>query len=388
MFAWLVTMVLHESPQMVGVAQMAMLIPAMLFMLVGGSLADRFGGRRVALIAHSTALLPPFALLLVLNADALSFNFLIVYALTMGFIEAFVTPARDGLLNQVAEGLVQRTVVKATMIQFAFQLVGFVVAGQADRESAELILGVQIGMLLIGAIALGRIVVETPQRSAVDNPVQDLGRSVVEGFRTVMASEPMRTVALQNMAVGLFFMGSYVVAIPVLVREIYDGSAADLALLNAVNSLGLVLTIFLLLKFGDIKRQGRAMLLSHGAGAIALGAAGLGLGFSAFTACVFAWGAAGGVGMTMARTIMQEQAPENQRGRIMGFFSFSFMGAGPLGAFAIGTMAQWWGPELTIILAASCMFVVVVTVALASKLWFLDASLHTTGSMEEISSNQ
>ena len=39
-FAWLVTMVLHESPKMVGLAQMSLLIPATMFMLIGGSLAE------------------------------------------------------------------------------------------------------------------------------------------------------------------------------------------------------------------------------------------------------------------------------------------------------------------------------------------------------------
>ena len=38
-------------------------------------------------------------------------RFLIVYALLMGLAQAFVTPARDGLLNLVAGNNVQRMVV-------------------------------------------------------------------------------------------------------------------------------------------------------------------------------------------------------------------------------------------------------------------------------------
>jgi len=44
-FAWIVTILLDESAKLVGIAQMAFLLPAMLFTLVGGSLADQFGGR-------------------------------------------------------------------------------------------------------------------------------------------------------------------------------------------------------------------------------------------------------------------------------------------------------------------------------------------------------
>ena len=386
MFAWLVTMVLRESPQMVGVAQMAMLVPALLFMLIGGSLADRYGGQRVVVIAQSIAVLPPLGLLLVLGADSLSFGFMIGYALMMGCAQAFVTPARDALLNQVAEGKIQRTVVKATMIQFVMQMVAFLVAGQADRLGPELVVGVQILALAIGAVALGRIVLEAPSSAVTAvHPVRDLALSVVAGWRTVMRSASMRMVAVQNIAVGMFFMGSYIVTIPLLVRDRYDGSAGDLALLNAANALGLVLTIFLLLRVGDIHRQGRALLLAHGVGAVALGAGGVGLGFPAFTACIFAWGACGGIAMTMARTIMQEQAPDDQRGRVMGFFSFSFMGAGPIGAVLSGFMAERWGPEIALTIAATAMLVVVIVVSLTSKLWSIDTKSHEVLASEVVS---
>src|SRR4030095_175436 len=111
MFSWLVTIVLTESAQKVGVAQMSLLVPATLLLLVGGSLADHFGGRRVAALAqssavlppfflvrvlgalrHSAALLPPFFLIVVLAAQSLTFDAMIVYAVAMGIAQAFVTP--------------------------------------------------------------------------------------------------------------------------------------------------------------------------------------------------------------------------------------------------------------------------------------------------------
>ncbi len=374
LFAWLVTMVLRETPGNVGLAQMAMLAPAMLLMLIGGSVADRFGGKRVAMVSHVLAIVPVLLLIVVLATRRLDFHSMILYALAMGCALAFVTPARDGLLNQVAEGRVQRTVVKATLIQFTVQACGALLAGLAQVVGAVAILGFQATALAVGALAYSRIHVEVPSRAVPAGAVRDLVASVAEGFRTVWRSPSMRAVAGQNIAMGICFMGSYIVTIPLLVREVYAGDALDLALVQAVNGFGLIATILVMLRGEDVQRQGRALLLAHGVGGVFLAAAGLGLGFSTLLACVFLWGGCGGVAMSMSRTIMQVEAPEGQRGRVMAFFSFSFMGAGPLGALACGYLVDWIGPGAALILASAIMAGVAIVFGFKSSLWQLGAA--------------
>ena len=378
MFAWLVTMVLRESPEMVGLAQMALLLPGTLFILVGGSYADRFGGRKVVLIAQSFAVIASAYLLLVVGTGQLTFGLIVGYAVLMGFAQAFVTPARDGLLNSVAGGRLQRTVMLTSIIQFGMQMIGFLIASLTDVAGPEMILVAQALALIFGVVSFSRIRTAEPQR--VEQPVR-LFHSVVEGARTVFSSTSMRLVMIQNVAMALFFMGSYMVTMPLLVREVYDGSAQDLALMNVANSFGLVLTIILLLRLGDIRRQGRALLAAQGVGAIVLGSAGFAPNFALWMLALFAWGTCGGIAMTMSRTIMQEQAPESQRGRVMGFYAFSFMGAGPVGALLCGYLVRIFGPQLALIVAASAMLVVILIVGVLSRLWQLEG--HTTELVSE-----
>ena len=66
----------------------------------------------------------------------------------------------------------------------------------------------------------------------------------------------MRTVMLQNIAMGCFFMGAFIVGFPLVMREVFAGSSADLAVLNALN-FGLVVSILALLKLGFVARAGR-----------------------------------------------------------------------------------------------------------------------------------
>ncbi len=372
-FVWLVTIILRESPDRVGFAQMCFLAPASVLMLVGGSLADQYGGRRVAFYGQVAAASAPLFLTVMIVTDHLSYGTMIVFAIMMGCAQSLVTPARDGLLALVADGRIQRKVVQASMVQFGVQMLGFITAFFADQTGAVFILLIQAAALLLGAVAFHNLDVPfyPPATHKNHSLFKQITTSIIEGFHSVRASPPMRMVVLQNCAMGIFFMGSYLVTLPILVRELYDGSSPELSSMNAVNALGLVITIFLLLKFGDIHRQGRALLLAQGIGAFALASAGSGLGLSALIFSVFCWGLCGGIAMTMSRTIMQEQAPEDQRARMMAFYAFSFMGSGPVGAIFSGYLVGWFGPVLALTIASMLMLLVVTLVGLTSQLWNL-----------------
>ena len=128
---------------------------------------------------------------------------------------------------------------------------------------------------------------------------------------------------------------------------------------------------------GDIQRQGRALLLAQGFGSVALACGGLGLGFYTLLASVFVWGMCGGFALTMSRTIMQERAPEKQRARIMAFYSFSLLGAVPLGALLSGYLVRWLGPSDALLVSCFSMLVFVLFTSLRSVLWGLDAKSAT-----------
>ena len=369
LFAWLVTMVLGQPAEKVGLAQMAMLLPGTALILVGGSIADRVGGRNVAMIAQTVAGLAPLLLMWLIWSQRLTYETMLAYAVVMGCAQAFVTPARDGLLNQVAGERLQRAVMLTTLIQFGAQIIGFGLASLADRVGPIPILFGQALILWSGVYGFSRI-------SHARNPQakrQRLWTSIAEGARTVLGSPTMRVVALQNVAMALFFMGSYIVSAPLLVRDVYGGGASDLSLMNASNSIGMVLTLLLLLRLGDITRPGRALLLAHAIGAIALMCVGVVNSWPLAVLFFFLWGVCGGVAMPMSRSMMQELAPPEQRGRVMSFFAFAFMGAGPIGALLSGYLVEHFGARTAIAVSGASMAVVVLVVTMLSRLWHVSA---------------
>lgn len=367
LFSWLVTIVLHEEPRMVGVAQMAVLVPAALLMLVGGSLSDHFGGKRIAVFAQLFALTPILLLAALVGKGGLRFEWMLVYAVAIGLAQAFVTPARDSLLNEVADTWsIQRTVIFASFVQFGAQIAGFLIASRADAIGPLPIIALQVVALATGAVALSRVGV-SHLRDHDLHWLRDMFGSVVEGARTVFAGREMRMVVVQNVAMGMCFMGSYIVGIPLLIREVYHGSSADLGFVNAANSAGLVSTVLALMTKGDVRNRRRALLLSQLVGSGVLALIGMGFGFRVTLALIYLWGACGGLAMSMARTIMQEDAPAGQTGRVMSFFSFSLLGAGPLGALSCGYLVTFFGPERALMIAAAVMGSIVCTVGAWSR---------------------
>jgi hypothetical protein len=61
----------------------------------------------------------------------------------------------------------------------------------------------------------------------------------------------------------------------------------------------------------------------------------------------------------------------------MSFYSFAFMGSGPIGAFVNGYLTGWIGPRGALAVASFVMFAVITLIAMRSRLWHLDQTPRT-----------
>ncbi|MCS5575331.1 MAG: MFS transporter, partial [Pseudomonadales bacterium] len=87
---WLVAVELQESADRLGIAQMMTQLPGLFLILAGGLVADRLDARKILTSLHAVAAIPAAVVALFLYLGELSYSLLIVYALAMGVINAFV----------------------------------------------------------------------------------------------------------------------------------------------------------------------------------------------------------------------------------------------------------------------------------------------------------
>lgn len=336
LFPFLAAIVLEESAFRVGLAQTALMAPSILFMIFGGAFAERRDTRSLLIRIHMLASVPPFLMAAILVAGELSFGWIILYGLAMGTMSAFAIPARDSLLSHVAEKSfgpdIQRAVVLASGIQFVGQLAGIILAGTENLVGAPALLIFQALVMLGGAVMVRKLAAAPPMDRPPAHPLEDMR----DGIRTVFASPILMPVVLGMFAVGVLYVGAFMVLLPLMVRDYYGGDAGGISLVNICFWGGTIVSTFTLLRLGHIHRRGLVLTCSLSSGAVVLFLIGIPAPFWMMCLLCFCWGLGAGTSMTMSRTIVQLAAPPSHRARVLSIFQLGFAGGGPIGAFITG----------------------------------------------------
>jgi MFS family permease len=368
LFPWLVAVVLRMDAFAVGLAQAALMAPGLLFLPLGGSVADRGNPRRLLLAYHIVYATPPLVLALVLSLGGLSYALLIVYGITVGAMGAFAIPTRDALLPLVAgKAGLPRAVALVTALQFIGQLVGIACASTADRFGAPALLLLNTGLLLLGTLGVMRLPDPPPHPLTKHT---SFWRSIAEGVAEAARSEQIWPVLLLNFGVGLFYVGPFMAVLPLVVRDNYHGGAVELSYVNlAFWAATIVASIALVGLARRFTLRGRLISGAVTAGGFVLLALASLPPFPVFLALIFVWGIGAGITMTQSRTVVQILAPATHRARLMSLFQLGLGGGGPIGAFLTGTICALWGLEAAMLLPAIAMLLLIAVVLLRSRLW-------------------
>jgi MFS family permease len=347
MVSYLMAIELNQSPGRFGITQMIGQLPLLLFLLMGGWVADRVDNRRWLMTLQSIVMVMPIILAILIWKDIASEVSILLYAVVWGVVGAFSLPSRDGLLRRVAGTNMQRMVGLAIGTQFASQMLGQTLAGQSARLGTATVLLVQAAIAAAGIFVASRLPGgRAPEATAKGSLLAELGA----GLSMIARTPVLRSNYLVSTGMGVFFGGVLLVLIPLAVRDLYDGGAQDIASGYVMFAAGTLLSIAWLTQRGGIRRPGRALVITQFTACAALLPISLDLPLGWFYLCVFLWGLSLGVGMTMSRTIMQEQAPDSHQARIMAALTLVTTGGGPLGAFITGHAIAAVGVKAAVLL--------------------------------------
>lgn len=378
MFAYLVTTVLHAPADQIGLAQASLTIVSTILLLLGGAVADHVDTRRLLIFGHLAAAVPAAALAAIVAFGYLRFEWLIVYGLFMGLITAFTMPAREAMMGDVigVKGVpaIQRAVTTTVGTTMVGQILGMLTAGLAAVAGAAPIILLQVVSQLVGAFASAQLAPST--RHAEHANTDGHMTRIAGGLREVTKSHALLPITILTLAIGVLFIGAFLVILPVILRNEFGGEVQQFAATQVAFWGGSIVSSLTISRLGNVVNRGRLVVIAMTLGITVLTAMSFKGSLITLYALVFLWGIGAGITISMSRTIVQEHAPPAHRARVLSVYQLGFTGGMSIGAFLIGFIVEMIGARQATLVPAGIMALVLTTLVTTTKLWHIRAVGH------------
>jgi MFS family permease len=335
---------LSNTPTAMSVVGIAMTVPTILFLLLGGVASDRFERRRIMVGADLLRAAAGMALAALALSGALEVWHVAILAAMYGTGAAFFAPAFDAVVPDIVppERLAQANALDQLVRPLVFRMAGPALGGLLVASGgAGVVFALDSASFLLSAVVLWRVRVEAaPAAERARSVVRDLA----EGWRFVRRRAWLWATFASAAVAYLCFMGPVEVLLPYLVKNDLEGSARDLGMVFAAGGIGSV-TCALAMGQSDIPR--RSMTFVYACWTLAtLAVAGYGLSSAMWQLMLaaLAFNALETAGTIVWATLKQRHVPRNMLGRVssldwlisIGLLPLSFALTGPVAA-AIGT---------------------------------------------------
>ncbi|WP_323844911.1 MFS transporter [Microbulbifer magnicolonia] len=373
---WIAVAVVGLPALHLGWVQAAVLLPNLLFLLLGGALADRRDSAVVSALACLGLALCHGGLLLYFSYRIPNLAVLLLYGICLGVCTAFLQPARDNLVQRSArdreghttESRVQKTVTWMMLAQYGGQAIGMLLASRFDQWGPQLLLGIQAAVLLLAAVILLALREKKP---SVPEEGKRPHALILDGLAQTWRRPALRELIALMAFNGFVHIGVFLVVLPLLAAQFSgtDGRGASYyATLQLAFIAGTVGATVTMLRRGQGRAPGRGILmcLLYSAAlllAISFGPTPLGL----ILLCI-CWGGVAAASAALGRGIVQLFAPAEYRSRIISIYQLALFGSAALGALAAGVLSEYAAPLTTLMWAGILSLVAFVLVAFSGAL--------------------
>lgn len=345
-----------SGPGQIALIGIAWSVPAAILGPFAGVPIDRFGAKRVLVLAYLAGAATAVAM-----SFARSYGQLVTFGVLLGVAKAFAQPAADTLPPRLVddEDLLAANATLGASAESA------IVFGPLVAALAIALWGLRGAFLVDAATYLVGIAVVVPlalrpseaPASDVDHISRTFRRDIREGFALV-TRQPILRFTMVLSSVVFVTWSTFVVVEPIYVRDVLDKPAPFFAVLQTAFGIGLVVTGLLLPRFGDRVAGPRALSLSVMLSGVTA-ALYVGTRIPAVAVIgVFLWGVDVAFFSAPSRTLLQRNAPAAAHGRVLALHrtlhSTSEVVALPLAGMAAG----FAGVQMTAMTVASLSVVV------------------------------
>lgn len=337
---WLV-LLLTDSPFYVGLVSALGSLGVLLFTLYAGVVADRTDKRRTVVITQTLSMLQAFVLAALVWTGAVTVGHVLVLATALGVVNAFDIPTRQSfVVEMVGKDDLMNAIALNSSVFNATRVLGPAVAGVLIGAA-----GVGVCFFLNGVSYLAVIAGLLAMRLPPFRPRPAAGTAWA-GFREIVAflGSDRRVATLVVLTALLSIFGfPFLVLMPVFARDILHAGAGGYGVLLASVGVGAMVGALTIALFSRRIPKGRSLVAGGTAFGLLIALFALSRSFALSVALLALAGCAMIVNNALTNTMLQTLVPDDLRGRVMGFYSFMFVGMAPFGAFQAGVFAERLG---------------------------------------------
>ncbi|KIQ89241.1 MULTISPECIES: MFS transporter [Bacillus] len=348
-----------------GVVFVALSVPRLIFMIIGGAVADKFPKKNIMFYSNIIrAILVATILTWFIVGDVTLYTFAL-FALFFGLADAFFWSADGSILPELVEK--SRLTQANSLTQMTNQasvILGPVLGGILIKfTNYETIFSITILLLIVAAILVQKIQFTMPELKDTD---KGMFTSIKEGILYVKESPFLSTFLLCSAFLNLFLIGPMQVGFPLFVKNVLHGDSLHFSYLEASVGGGMAIGAVIVGLKNINRRRGLfciiMMLLS--------GVFFLSINFSTVLWQALLAGMFYGITIAMAivplMAMIQSTVKEEMMGRVMSLLMLSSMGFIPL-SYAFTSLALAMGIPIVTVMKSGAIAVIVFVLFVAIR---------------------
>ena len=325
-----------------GVVVAADLLPTIFFAPIAGVVADRVNRHRMMFVTQFLGMLQALTLAALAFSGLLDIWCLVGLTMFIGIVWAFNTAARLSMVPNLLEP--QHVPSAVAMDSAIFNLArfigpmvaGYLIAG-VGAGPTFLINGITFAVFLVCLLQARMIRDERGARSTANILVQ-----ATEGIRYAVKHPGIRPVLILIIALAIGIKPTLELLAGVT-DTVYNLGPTGLGNLMAASAVGATIAAVWLAQRGTVVGMTRIVISALLLGIVSLFAFTATQSFVFGLVCASFIGAAIVVGGTGTQTLMQNAVDGAMRGRVMSLYGMVYRGGPALGAFAMGSAAEFIG---------------------------------------------
>jgi MFS family permease len=316
-------------------------LPIILFMLIGGVVADRYDRRRLLTGSQYVQAVSALTLAVLVFSDVITVQYIFLLSFIAGCGQAFGGPAYQALIPQLVPRRDLANAIALNSTQFNLSRVLGPVTGGLVLASIGAVWCFTLNAASFFLVVFALAALHLPAHVPPAKP-RALREELRGGLRYVRDSTVILSLTIL-VFVTTFLTMPVTTMLPAFATEVLAGTGTAevrLSMLMACQGLGAILGALFVGSRGYTSHMGRSLLTALVLLGLFVAAFSLSQSLPLSLVLLFLTGACSMAAFSMSFSLVQHTVPDELRGRVVSIYMVSLRGGWPLGGLVAGALAD------------------------------------------------